>query len=224
MVVFTSIALLLSLVGQQFTNEDRFGKSVDQMLAMGRTKWHEWYTDGSRGGLSTAGETFAEMTFADGLKQRNAAWRATATAPVQRLVDRLDKDFASTLANCVDVGRAFTGGGTMWNPISAGCAADVEEAIADVLHPSSKMPGSSQDEFWRTWKRASQLIEKNKQDIDDMADMGGANSKQAVHMLANVASTFHALLPELANASTPIKRRVFAEFRDLVSVILNSAE
>ena len=125
-----SCALALVLLQQ---DEPPFGKTNAQILAMGRTRWYDFATK-REGGESTAGMTGAMGSYGDAL-----AWRNDRIAPKARVV-RLRKLLQDTKNDAIAVGSAITGGGTMWNIISANLYADAEETLYAVLTKTGKAP------------------------------------------------------------------------------------
>jgi hypothetical protein len=218
------LSLILGVVlTQEYTLEDRFGKSVDDVLKMGRDAWHEWYTDSSRAGGSTAGESFAQMIFADCLRVKNESHLAVAKGPKEAKIRELEPFFKRTVDNCTDVGRALTGGGTMWNIIHAGCTADNRETVRDLIWPTAKMPQASQKQVWAGIKRTQDLLVKNKSDIESYAAPGSPSFDAAMTSLGSVKADFYSCSQLVVGQDAQFKGRVFAFFRDMLQVTVLGA-
>lgn len=212
-------ALFACLLAQEFTTEDRFGKSVDDVVAMGRDKWHEWYTHSDRGGGSTAGESFAQMIYADCLKVKNDAHLALAKGPKEILIHRLDPFFTNAMNNCTDAGRALTGGGTMWNIIHSGCQADKQETVRDLIWPRPKMPRATQSDVWKASRQALKALSDNKEDIDTYGTPGSLTYESAVTSLHRVNDEFYQCVRLVANEDDGFKGRTFAFYAQMLKVV-----
>ena len=221
--MIATIVVFLTLT-QEYTDSDRFGQSIDSVLAMGREGWHEWYTDGSRGSGSTMGETFAQMIFADCLKYKNDAHFLLAKDKRERLIRDIDASFGRTVENCVKAGMSLTGGGTMWNTIGAGAQATRQETVRDLIWKTKKMPGSSQTEVWKSWHKASKALDDNKSDIEVTAESGGLMFDQAKKHVYRVNDDFNVVVHKVKNQDESFKRRVFAFFKDMLELVTLGSE
>lgn len=221
MAFWLSIALLPYLMSptQEFTAQDRYGKTIEEVLAMGRRPWHDWYTDEARAGSSTAGESFAEMIFADCLKSKNDSFlkldRTERTALILDVRDSLGK----ISAECIEAGRGLTGGGTMWNIVGSGVQADIQEAVRDLIWPPKKQSRCSQSAVWASWNKAMKSITDNKSEIESMAMSGVATYPDCVSALNNAKEQIARLATRIKPEQAPFKARVFssiASYLDLV--------
>ena len=112
---------------------DTYGKTNAQILAMGRSRWVDFYTSESRAGQSTAGMAGAEGFYGEAL-----AWRNDRLGKAR--IGRLRSLLQDTKNDAVGVGSAITGGGTMWNIIASGLYSDAEETLYAVLTKTGKAP------------------------------------------------------------------------------------
>lgn len=215
MLAAATLALLLT---QDYTDQDRFGKTREQVLAMGRTKWHEWYTHESRGGMSTVGETFAEMIYADAVGKQNKDLLMVAKGPRIAIIIELDQGFGRTIDNCTAAGMTLTGGGTMWRPISAGAEATRQETVHDLLWPKEKQPAATQAQVWKSWTRALKNITDNKSDIESYAN-GDFTYDKAVKNLYTVNGDFNAAVIKIKDQDAKSKARIFAFYDDMLRMV-----
>lgn len=218
MAMLATIALLIALP-QEFKDEDRFGKTVDQVLAMGRDKWHDYYTDESRGGGSTAGESFAQMIFADCLRVKNNHRFRTSRDAKTAMVFSLDMSFERTVSNCVTAGSALTGGGTMWNIISSSAQVERQLTLRDLIWPTKGMPRATQAQAWKEFKAAWKDVTDNKEDIESYSDRGATVYKEALNSLSQVNTDLNDTIKKVESMPTEFKGRVFAFFVDQLKMV-----
>ena len=211
------------LLVQEYTDQDRFGKTPEQVLAMGRTKWHEWYTHESRGGMSTTGETFAEMIYADAVGKENKELLMVAKGPRIAIIIELDQGFGRTIDNCTSAGMALTGGGTMWRPISAGAEATRQETVHDLIWPKDKQPAATQAQVWKSWTKALKSVKDNKSDIESYS-ISDLSYDKAVKNLYTVNSDFNAAVTRIKDQDAKSKARVFAFYDDMLKMVSLGAE
>lgn len=205
--------------GQQFTSEDRYGKTIDEVIAMGHTKWHDWYTDESRGGGSTAGESFAEMIYADCLKFKNESWLKLVRSPTAALLVSIDPLFEAALIDAVEAGKALTGGGTMWNIIGASAQVSRQETVRDLIWPPNTGVSASQDSVWKAWRKALETIRKHKSDIEASSMGGGTTYEDAVKSLYKLNDNFSSVVTSIRGQKPVFKGRVFAFYKEMVDMV-----
>lgn len=126
-----ALILLLLASAAALPQSKTYGKTNAQILAMGRQKWFDFYT--SKAGQSTLDMSNAERLYGAALKERNDTLLRKQTKTRQEAVASIRKSGTAFGYGMVTVGFAYTGGGTIWNPIIAGVSADVEEALYDIL-------------------------------------------------------------------------------------------
>lgn len=124
------IALVASLCHGQDLKETH-GKTNAQILAMGYDKWYGFYTRIE--GESTLGMSSAAILYAGALAWRNDEIIAKQGPVKQSQSKRLRELFDKFSDDMNDVGRALTGGGTIWTTIGASAQVDVEETLYALL-------------------------------------------------------------------------------------------
>lgn len=216
--MFASFLCVL-LLPQDYSDQDRFGKTVDQVLAMGQDKWHAYYTDESRGGGSTAGESFAQMIYADCLKVKNQAHFRVARDSKTALVLSIDPAFERTVSNCVTAGEALTGGGTMWHIISAGAQVERQLTIRDLIWPKKESPRATQATAWKEYSTAYKEVADSQSDIESYSDRGKEAFRDAVTALLAVKSDLSRTAYEVRGMSGSFKGRVFAFYVDQLRMV-----
>lgn len=216
--MLATVALVL-LLPQEFKDEDRFGKTVDQVLAMGRDKWHDYYTDESRGGGSTAGESFAQMIFADCLRVKNNHRFRTARDSKTAVIISLDPGFERTVSNCVTAGSALTGGGTMWNIISSSAQVERQLTLRDLIWPTKQMPSATQTQAWKEFKASWKDVTDSKEDIESYSDRGNAVYQEALNALRQVNTDLNDTIKKVELMPASFKGRVFAFFVDQLKMV-----
>ncbi|RYG44990.1 hypothetical protein EON79_13685 [bacterium] len=125
------VAMLLALALGAQNTQDTYGKTNEQILAMGYDAWSDFYT--AKAGVSTAGMSNSAGLYADALMARNdRLMKRLKTAERTRLV-RLRAAMLDFKNEATGIGTSLTGGGTMWGPIAAGMQVDTETALYRVI-------------------------------------------------------------------------------------------
>lgn len=120
----------LALLAVQEGTETK-DKSYAQILAMGRSKWHDFFVGRDAG--ATPAEAGAEGTYADALSWRTDRLRKPGTAALRKAIHDVESD-------ALGVGTAMSGGGTMWTIVGASLYADGEETLYAVLTKRTRAP------------------------------------------------------------------------------------
>lgn len=133
--------------------QETYGKTHAQILAMGRSKWNNFYTEKS-GGATTVSMSDAESLYANALGWRNDRF---GKAKIGRLRTLLD----SVVVNASDVGSAVTGGGTMWTIIRSSLSADGEETLYMVLSGKSSTPKHVVSDVEKSYTKLSRNLQNS---------------------------------------------------------------
>lgn len=220
LVIFFVITQSNTFAGcQEFSKEDRFGKSVDDVLRMNPDEWSDWYTDSSRGGSSTAGMSGAERIYADCLDVKIQRLIMLNSPSFKSEFEEIDKLLRQIEYGCLDAGRAFTGGGTMWLPI--GARADVKRKTAQLDAISKKSPKKSinQSDVWSAYREADSQLLKNKSDIDDMKTDAEGGYESAKQSLGSARQGFAALLTKIGKMPSAFRSHYLAFSRDMFRLV-----
>jgi hypothetical protein len=173
-----SIALLLTLVmlgtlavAQPIPADVRYGKSEAQMLEMGREKWFDFYC--SQAGHSTAAMADAERYYAQALRNRNAKLIANRPTVQKQRIEALRKHMETFAFHMVDVGRSFSGGGTIWVNIAAGAPVDIEEVVYGLMGGKvGPAPKRVVSDVTKRLDAVSVQMNVYKSDLEDFKDSG----------------------------------------------------
>ncbi len=144
-------AVFLILLAQDKTAT--YGKSNAQILAMGRSRWYDFYT--TKGG----GESTASMSSAEALYGEALAWRNDKFGKAR--IGRLRRLLQDTKSDAVSVGSAITGGGTMWNVIGAGLYADAEQTLYAILSKTGNAPKRRVSDVEKSYTRLRAAFRKS---------------------------------------------------------------
>lgn len=207
-----------SAFGQEFSTEDRFGKSVDQVLAMGHDKWYTWFTDSSRGAESTAGMAMAERIYADCLKVKNDEAKAKLSPEDKAYYDRIEKSMKNLVSNIADVGYAVTGGGTMWIPVISAAVTEVEQTVYDLLHGSKGKP-ASQSAVWAEYTKALKIVQSSKEDIATYANDKGERYGEAIKNMYKVNDEFNGIVNLSKNRQVWQKSLIFDCCKNVIGLV-----
>lgn len=162
---------LLAVVAALALQGSNLGKSDAQILAMGRQKWFAYYS--SKQGDSTADNCDAETYFGQVLKRRNDRLAAKVPRATRETVRKLRPELIAFSEGVYRVGEALTGGGTLWNVVSAGIPPNVEEALGacvGIKNPASKRTAAG---VRRELDDLLKLVRSQSKSIEEMAGSGG---------------------------------------------------
>ena len=168
--------LALAVLAQDRT--ETLGKSNAQILAMGRTRWHDAFV-GKEGG-STMGEAGAESLYGDALAWRNDRLLKGRKSPLRAHLQSFKNDAAGA-------GEAITGGGTMWNIVAASLYADAEETLHRVLTHTGRAPRRVVSDVDRGLGRLSRALAAIKEPKD---------RKRGAEAMADLQRDFRAVVAE----------------------------
>lgn len=115
-----------------------FGKTEEQILAMGEDKWDKFYS--SKAGDSTAAMVGMNGIYGEAMLHRNQKLAKKVSPAAQTRVEKLRKLMGDFADNSIGLGSNFTGGGTIWSPISAESEVDCETVIYAILGGEAKKP------------------------------------------------------------------------------------
>ena len=171
---------------------ETYGKTWQQIVAMGRTKWYEFFT--SRAGESTLGMSRAEYLFGTSLLQHNDSKIKKTSSALRSQIVALRKPLQRFAESLIDVSSAFTGGGTMWTPVRAAVLANTEEVVSYLLgakNPKAKPTKTS--EITNQLNHVESQLKLSKESIDSMA-MHSTNSTQAQALVSSARKEFDAIV------------------------------
>ena len=125
------VPLVVGYFAIQWNRANFLGKSPEQIVAMGRSKWTELY--GKKFGESTQQACRADEKF--GIALQNLNDRAITRLPRTRQVwlQEVRKTTKEYATEAHEIGEIVTGGGTMWQTFNATIYPDVEQVIADCI-------------------------------------------------------------------------------------------
>lgn len=153
------------LLAQDYTDQDRYGKTESEVLAMGHSKWAEWFTDSSRAGESTFGMADAERIYCVARTKKNREIIASLPDLEKAHFEKVVTLMANLNKSAVFVGRGFTGGGSLWTILQPGMEATAAQALADVL-TSTKAETAKQADVWAAVKVARKTLSANRESME----------------------------------------------------------
>ncbi|RYG34165.1 hypothetical protein EON81_16280 [bacterium] len=124
-----AILAAIALMGQN--TKDTYGKTNEQILAMGYNAWSDFYN--AKAGVSTIAMSNAAGLYGDALMARNDRLMKRLKPTESARFKRLRTSMLDFKNEAIGMGVSLTGGGTMWNPIAAGMQVDTETALYRVL-------------------------------------------------------------------------------------------
>lgn len=121
--------LLTTLISCQETEaESRMGLTDRQIVALGQMEFINRYSE--KFGSSTAAMCDASNTYGASIKRVNDGILNKKPATTKTFVASLRPRLSAFRTEIIDIGRAYTGGGTMWNIVYCETVGDVEETVA----------------------------------------------------------------------------------------------
>jgi hypothetical protein len=159
-----------------------FGKTEEEILAMGEDKWNAFYS--SKAGDSTAAMVGMNGIYGEALLHRNEKLAKKASPAAQTRVEKLRKLMDDFGGEAVGLGSNFTGGGTIWSPISAEIETDSETVIYAILGGESKKPKHEVvSSVSKQLDALKAMIMKDKADKDDQAYFKFGDAKVSLNKL-----------------------------------------
>jgi len=165
--------LLLSQVGLDRTGpEGKMGMTDRQILALGQQGFVGKYS--VKFGSSTADMVDAFEIYADAVKRLNDKVFVMSSADTRKVVGSLRVRLGRFRNELCDVGRALTGGGTMWNITYSETRADVEEALAIKSGVIKKTPPRRVvSDVMKAFDRLAKEARARREDVENMKESGG---------------------------------------------------
>lgn len=164
--MLTSALVLLVIAQPQGT----LGKTDAQIIAMGRDAWLRFHS--SKAGESTAATCDAHATYGQVLFRRNAALEKKVPKTRRDLISMFRIDLVAYCNSLIEVSASFSGGGTVWGPVSAAVSSYVEETLYGVL---TKKPGAkpvTPASVSSALNLIKSEINKNRKALDDFKGSG----------------------------------------------------
>lgn len=162
----TIVPLVVGFFAIQWNRANYLGKTPEQMVAMGRTKWNNLY--GNKVGSSTVDMCEGEVKYGEALKNLNDRAMKRLTSKRQNWLKSVRKSSNEYAFEAHRIGELVSGGGTMWRLFDSSVHADVEQLVADCI-VDKKMPMIKMKSFEAANKELDSAIERAK------ADLSGAN-------------------------------------------------
>ncbi|MCB0826079.1 MAG: hypothetical protein KDC26_07810 [Armatimonadetes bacterium] len=206
-------------VNQNFDRIDpaeTYGKSAHEIVKMGHEKWFDFYTNAEEGGQSTMGMSYANMYFGTAMRQVNNE-RMAGNEKLEEKSAYLRKNLDQFHFNMIDVGRAFTGGGTLWNLVSSSVRANTEEVILSFIEQSSPKPPRTQAEVWKMIGETEKNLTEMKSEIDETKGMTGLTYDEVRLSLANGKIMFAGAMKQIASWPSNERKAVITGFYDAVN-------
>ena len=131
------LPLFVVAAGQDL--KETHGKANAQIPAMGYEKWYDFYT--GKEGETTYGMSRANYFYASALKWSNDRAATKLSSALQAQIRTLRPLFVKLNETTLRIGRAFSGGGTMWTLIGSSQDVTLEETVQALVKGSkSKAP------------------------------------------------------------------------------------
>lgn len=199
------------------TKEDLHGKSAEQIVKMGHEKWYDFYI--GREGESTMSMSFCETYYGWAMRTVNNKTVFSQSMDEQNRITHLRDNMEKFAYSCIEVGRAYSGGGTLWNPVYAGVVGDVEEAVAVYLDLTKDKKSAIQSQVWSALKKGSADLKEAEGDIRDGEQFSNIKFEDVNKSMADAYVLFNSALPQLERVSTAKKARFFAFYKSWAEVL-----
>ncbi len=116
--------------------KETYGKTNAQILAMGYDKWYAFFT--GKEGETTQGMARSGYFYAEALAWRNKGLMTKLSATVRGRYQKLETSLKSFGLSVIEVQRALSGGGTLWQLTHSTDAVDVQETMYALLSGKAK--------------------------------------------------------------------------------------
>lgn len=116
--------------------KETYGKTNAQILSMGYDKWYAFFT--GKEGEHTQGMARSGYFYADALAWRNRGLLARQPSASRSRLIKTEKALKSFGSSVIEVQRALSGGGTLWQLTRSSDAVDVQETVYALLGGKSK--------------------------------------------------------------------------------------
>lgn len=194
------------------------GKTMQEVVEMGRDKWFEFYTE--HRGESTAAMSEAEQTYGACLTYINSLKIEKLDRDQQRWYDQLRAQLAIGEEKSVTCAYAISGGGTIWTPVMAGSTADVEEVVQDLLTPRREMPKAKQTVFWQKLTAAFDRVDKAEEFLNSENNVTDVTHAEAYQMVRDIERAFSNTVPLIRNKPQAERERVMSAFVQMLETVL----
>jgi hypothetical protein len=182
--------LLLAQVGLERTGvEGKMGLSDRQILALGQQGFVNKFSE--KFGSSTAAMVDAFEIYGGAVKRLNDQVFLRKSPETLKVVGSLRVRLGRFRNEMCDVGRALSGGGTMWNITYSETRADVEETLAIKSGVIKKTPPKRVvSEVTRAMDALAAAARERRDDVESMKESGGG--------MAEIESSFKIARAEFA--------------------------
>lgn len=220
-----NLVLAVLMTGQsEPTLTERHGKSAAEIESMGRAGWYRFYTE-KEGGETTMSMTFAESYFGWALRTENNRRmnRAGASAETVAFFRANMKEFKH---RSIDVGRAYSGGGSMWNTVYAGTEADVEEVVRYWLTGKGDVEGRPADQasVWKALKEGATSLARAREDIEGGEEFSRIRYADVARASRALPGLFSEAVGKMGGISPEVKGEIFGFYRRAAELAIRSEE
>lgn len=208
------ISTLLTSVLISHQNFDRidpaetYGKTAREIVKMGHEKWFDFYTNAEEGGQSTMGMSYANMYFSTAMRQVNNE-RMAGNEKLEDKSTYLRKNLNQFHHNIIEVGRAFTGGGTLWNLASSSVQINTEITILHLIEQTEPKKARSQAEVWKMIGETEKNLDEMKSEISNYTEVQRA--------LANSKFIFTDAMKQISAWPSKERKAVITAFHNAVN-------
>lgn len=196
------------LAHQDPTREELHGKNSAEIVKMGHDAWYQFYVD-REGGETTMSMAFAESHFGWAMKVENDKILFTKSMDEQDFINFLRLNMLEFESNAVDIARSYTGGGTMWTPVSAAIQSRVEEVVSCLLGAKCETSVSKQASVWSSLKKVRVDLRAAESDIRDGEQYSRIKYEDLEKGLARMFELFQRAVDRSSQKSTQTKSRIF---------------
>lgn len=202
------MAVLGGVLGQDAPTADELhGKNSEQIAQMGHDRWYDYFID-AEGNESTMAMSRAESIYGWALKTENNKF-LTVSKTMVGPVESFRKYATAYRIACIEVGRAYSGGGTMWTPVYAGAEARTEEVVRFWLEGTGKGENATQAEVWKALRQGLSDLTKQKDEIIDGAEYSGIKYDEVKKSMNSALVIFGDQVSKMGGMSEGVKGRIF---------------
>lgn len=166
----SSLLASMWILGQEpermFDPAENYGKTAGQVVAMGYEAWYDLVMekDGPETTLSMSG---ANYSFGCALHDVNDDRMKLIPKERQKLLMELRPKMLEFRNNCIELGMAFTGGGSLWTVVGSGNLMRSEEVVAELITVNPKSETKSQAKVWEILGTTEKHLVEMKDELED---------------------------------------------------------
>ncbi|MBC8063553.1 MAG: hypothetical protein H7Y17_01885 [Chlorobia bacterium] len=156
LLVASLLCLMCLCLSQSYSDQDRFGKSSQEVVALGHSQWVAWYCDPIRAGAN--GRVDAEKIYCVALYMRNQSLLEKQTAADRKFYDDCQILFANACKSAFTVGTSIHYFWTGWSLEIAQSSTSINQTIGELLVEPAEVKLIKKADVLAEYEKGKKLI------------------------------------------------------------------